>query len=82
MPSRETQLADVAVARCEEKIQLVINYAAAAAEYSDAVAEFERMMVCASYEVFAELRRSTDEARLKCEAARQELDNHVPMHGC
>ena len=67
---------------CEEKILLVANYGAAVTGYCAAVAELEKGMIRDSREVYAERRRSVEVARLICEAARKELDDHVSADGC
>jgi hypothetical protein len=68
--------------RCEEKIRLVIKYGTAVAAYYSSVAQLEQGMISGSGELYAEHRRSTEEARLTCEAARMELDDHVSADGC
>ena len=67
---------------CEDKIQLVANYGAAVAGYYSAVSELEEGMISQSKEIYAARRRSVEEARMICEAARKELDDHVSAHGC
>ena len=81
MRSQERQN-DVLVARCDKKIQLVIEYAAAMARYYQAVAELERGMVSGSKELYTERHRLAEEARIMCEAARLELDGHVKTDQC
>jgi hypothetical protein len=67
---------------CEEKVLLVANYGAAASEYFASVSQLERGMIRASREKYAELRRSVETARMRCEAALKELDDHVSADGC
>jgi hypothetical protein len=67
---------------CEEKIQLVANYAAAVAAYYAAVGNLEAGMITGSAEVYRNLRQATEEARAICEAARKELDEHESRHRC
>ncbi len=67
---------------CEEKIQLVANYAATVANYYAAVAELERGMVTGSRDTYARQQLLAGEARIASEAARQELDDHLLAHGC
>jgi hypothetical protein len=81
MGSQERQN-DVLIARCDKKIQLVIEYAATMARYYHAVAELERGMVSGSKELFIERHRLAEQARIMCEDARQELDGHVKADGC
>lgn len=67
---------------CEEKILLVANYGAAVTDYYEAVAELEKGMIRDSKEVFAERRRKVEVARIICEAALKELDDHVSADRC
>jgi hypothetical protein len=67
---------------CEQKICLMANYGSAAAEYCATVVELERTMIRDSKEVYAQRRRTTEVARIFCEAALRELDDHVSAHGC
>jgi hypothetical protein len=67
---------------CEEKILLVANYGAAATQYYNAVARLEKTMIRDSKEAYTELRRSVEVARMICEAALKELDDHVAADGC
>ena len=78
----ELQLASKPGVFCEEKVLLVANYGAAATEYFASVYQFERGMIRASRETYAELRRSVESARMRCEAALKELDDHVSADGC
>jgi hypothetical protein len=67
---------------CEEKILLMANYGAAAEKYCASVAKLEQGMIRGSRETYAELRRSVEIARIICEAALKELDDHVSAHSC
>jgi hypothetical protein len=67
---------------CEEKVLLVANYGSAASDYFASVSQLERGMIRASRETYAELRRSVEAARMRCEAALTELDDHVSADGC
>jgi hypothetical protein len=67
---------------CEEKILLVANYGAAVTDYCATVAELEKAMIRDSREVYAERRRRVEVARIICEAALKELDDHVSADGC
>jgi hypothetical protein len=67
---------------CEEKITLVADYATAVAAYSVAAQALEGGMITGSAEIYAKLRKATEEARALCEAARQELDQHEGTHKC
>ena len=81
IPSALPRAAKVGVF-CEQKILLMANYGAAAAEYGAAVAKFEQTMIRGSRETYAERRRSVEMARIICEAALKELDDHVSADGC
>ena len=67
---------------CATKVQLVAEYSAAVAAYYSAIGELEQGMVTGSREVYAFQRRASDEARALCEAARQQLDEHIAEHQC
>jgi len=67
---------------CEEKILLMANYGAAAAAYCVSVAKLEQGIIRGSRETYAELRWSLETARMTCEAALRELDDHVSADGC
>jgi len=67
---------------CEEKLQLVNSYAASVASYYAAVAELEQGMVTGSRDTYAEQQELAEEARIACEAARKQLDDHLSAHGC
>jgi hypothetical protein len=67
---------------CEEKMLLMANYGAAAAQYHASVAQLEQGMIRGSKKTYAELRRSVEMARIICEAALRELDDHVSADGC
>jgi hypothetical protein len=67
---------------CEEKIFLMASYGAAAKEYCAAVAELEETMIRDSREVYAQRRKNVEVARIVCETALKELDDHVSAHLC
>ena len=67
---------------CEERIFLMVNYGAAGAAYGAAIAELEQTMIRDSKEVYAQRRQKVEVARIICEAALKELDDHVSGHGC
>jgi hypothetical protein len=67
---------------CEQKIVLMANYGSVTAKYWAAVSEFEQTMIRESEEVYAQRRRTVEVARVICEAALRELDDHVSTHCC
>jgi hypothetical protein len=67
---------------CEDQIFLVANYGGAIAAYYAAVVKLEQGVISGSREIYAERRLATEEARLLCETARKELDQHIAEHGC
>ena len=67
---------------CEEKVVLMANYGAAAVAYCAAVTKLEQALIRGSRETYAEQRRSVEMARIICEAALKELDDHVSADGC
>jgi len=67
---------------CEHKIVLMANYGAAAVAYCAAVSKLEQALIRGSRETYAEQRRSVEMARIICEAALKELDDHVSADGC
>jgi hypothetical protein len=67
---------------CERKIFLMANYGSAAANYCAAVSEFEQTMIRDTKEMYARRRRTVEVARVICESALRELDDHVSTHCC
>jgi hypothetical protein len=67
---------------CEDQLRLVADYSAAVAAYYASVSRLEQGMISGSKDIYTRLRRATEEARLVCEAARNELDEHAKTHGC
>ena len=67
---------------CEEKVVLMADYGAAAVAYCAAVSKLEQAMIRGSRETYADLRQSVEIARILCEAALKELDDHVFTDGC
>ena len=74
----------VRAAQCsvKRKIGLVANYCAAVSAYHSAIRELEQGMITGSSEIYIERRKVTEEARVLCEKARKELDDHEAKHGC
>jgi|HubBroStandDraft_6_1064221.scaffolds.fasta_scaffold374960_2 hypothetical protein len=67
---------------CEEKVLLMANYGAASTAYYASVSKLEQGMIRGSRETYAGLRQSVEIARIICEAALKELDDHVFTDGC
>jgi hypothetical protein len=67
---------------CEQQIELLANYSAAATAYCASVARLEQALIGRSAEIYAERRRASEEARIACDAARQELEHHETAHQC
>jgi hypothetical protein len=67
---------------CEDKVVLMANYGAAAVAYGAAVSKLEQALIRGSRETYAEHRRLVEMARIICEAALKELDDHVSADGC
>jgi hypothetical protein len=65
----------------QEFIQLVADYGTAVEAYRYSVAELERGLISESREVLRKHRRSAEEARAVCEAARKALDDYIAAHG-
>lgn len=66
---------------CEDQILLMANYSAAVAAYYSTVVQLEQQ-IRGSGEIYQQQRRLSEKARMMCEAARKELDQHVTAHGC
>jgi hypothetical protein len=66
----------------KRRILLTANYGSAGAGYGAAIAELEQTMIRDSKEVYAQRRQRVEVARIMCEAALKELDDHVSGHGC
>jgi hypothetical protein len=65
---------------CEEKVLLMANYGAASTAYYASVSKLEQGMIRGSRETYAG--QSVEIARIICEAALKELDDHVFTDGC
>ena len=67
---------------CEQKARLVAEYHAATNAFAASVAEFQQKMGTSPKADYDRLQRASDEARLKSEQARLDLEQHVAAHGC
>ena len=65
---------------CNEKAALLDAYSTATAEYSRAVLYLSAGIT--SNSGYHELRQLSEVARMKTEAARVALDNHIVEHAC
>jgi hypothetical protein len=67
---------------CPEKIRLAAAYQARTTEFAEAVSELQRVIGTAPQARFQRLQLGSDEARLKSEQARLELELHIASHRC
>jgi hypothetical protein len=67
---------------CEEKNRLLKEYEAATVAFSAAVIELRRRMGISPKEEYKRLAQVSNEARVKSEAARLALEQHIAAHGC
>jgi hypothetical protein len=67
---------------CKQKIGLVFNYTSVAKAYSDAVMELHEKIGTVNRNEYDRLYGIAEDARISVDAARQEIESHVNMHGC
>jgi hypothetical protein len=67
---------------CEEKVQLVNSFAAAADQYSAAIAELRARMAISPKQEYERLRIAVEVTRLASEEARIALERHTASHHC
>jgi hypothetical protein len=67
---------------CEEKARLLVAYQTRAHLYSLSVDQIQQARSTTKREVYRELIRLSDNARIQCERARIELESHLSEHGC
>ena len=72
----------VAKPRCEEKVCLAREYAAATSRFSEAVSQLHRNMGITPMTEYQRLARASDQARMDSEQARLALEQHLATHGC
>jgi hypothetical protein len=66
---------------CEEKERLVDEYGAAVNEYSRTVRALRSNLVLPKAE-YDQIQAFSEETRVRCEAARAALEQHIAAHGC
>jgi len=64
---------------CDKKISLLKAYNLAVLEYCDAVCG---MMMSVGQKEFGFISHHSEEARARCDAARNALEKHLSEHGC
>jgi hypothetical protein len=67
---------------CTEKERLECGYSSASRDYSRALAVLQRYAEVMFGDQYQHLRTFVEEARLRCEHARTELEHHITEHGC
>jgi hypothetical protein len=67
---------------CSEKVRVTQNYDVATARFSEAVEELQLRLGTSTRTEYERLRRASDEARVKSEQARLELEQHLAIHDC
>ena len=68
--------------RCEVKFNLISDYEAATALFSEAVTELRRKIGTSTKEEYDRLAWAANDARVKSEQARLALEHHVAEHRC
>jgi hypothetical protein len=68
--------------KCNVKVRLAAQYESATAVFSGAVTELRRKVGTSSTEEYDRLGRLADDARVKSERARLELESHIAEHRC
>ena len=67
---------------CEEKARLAQEYDAATTRFAAAVRQYHRNIGTSTQAEYEQLKRASDEARVKSEQARLALEQHLAAHGC
>ena len=67
---------------CPEKLRLMEEYQAATAEFSRTLKVLNQKIGVLSGQEYEKIRKFTEQARKRSEAARQALDRHIREHGC
>ena len=67
---------------CAEKKRLLTEYDTATSRFYDVVTKFLRDIRALSKDECDRAAQSADEARIRSEEARIELERHVSTHGC
>ena len=67
---------------CAEKTRLLYKYEALLAEYSRTVTFLYKRIGVLRKDAYTEISDFTDDARIRCEAARAALEEHIREHGC
>lgn len=76
------RLAVIQPSACDEKTTLLYKYDALLAEYSRTVSFLFKRVGVLRRDDYQEISDFTDTARLRCEAARLALEEHIAQHGC
>jgi hypothetical protein len=67
---------------CDVKARLAAQYEAATNVFSEAVTELRRRVGTSSKEEYDRLGRLANDARVKSEQARLQLESHIAEHRC
>jgi hypothetical protein len=67
---------------CEEKNRLLREYEAATVAFSAEVKVLRRRMGTSPKEEYKRIAQISNDARVKSEAARLALEQHIAAHGC
>ncbi len=67
---------------CEDKKRLLLAYYTTTRFYSQAMDQLQRIRPTADKTAYNDLLRLSEDARNECDAARNELEEHILKHGC
>lgn len=67
---------------CDEKKRLAAEYEASTTKFSEAVTELRKKIGVSARDLYEQLDRAANEARVKSEQARLALEQHIAAHGC
>lgn len=67
---------------CEERLRLLDSCRSCANLFAWVVQQRRELCPTASPEAYLDLLRFSDDARLECRTAREELESHTRMHDC
>ena len=74
--------AELKTSECAEKIRLIRHYRVATADYNRAVQVLSKRSGTMRKAQYVKIREYVETARLRSEAVRAEMDQHVAEHGC
>jgi hypothetical protein len=67
---------------CDEKNRLATQYEASTTKFAEAVTELRKKMGVSARNIYLQLDRAANEARVQSEQARLALERHIATHDC